>query len=201
MNEFELNLRLKQEMESLAPNRLEELLAACEQRAVEQSNTVPVTSRRAGRLQRLIAAAAAVFVIASGAFFGANSAHRSVVSLDVNPSVSITVNGFYKVKQVTVNNADAQALLKSEHIKGMSLEEAVETVAGKLLQAEYLTPNSNGVLVTVKDEGDRRAERLAQDVVQALNRATESAAFQPAVFVQQVDREDSGRDVLEQAVA
>ena len=29
MTEFELNLRLKQEMESLAPNRLEELLAAC----------------------------------------------------------------------------------------------------------------------------------------------------------------------------
>ena len=28
MTEFELNLRLKQEMESLAPNRLEELLAA-----------------------------------------------------------------------------------------------------------------------------------------------------------------------------
>ena len=45
MTEFELNLRLKQEMESLAPNRLEELLAACGEQTPVQPNIEPIRSK------------------------------------------------------------------------------------------------------------------------------------------------------------
>ena len=201
MNEFELNLRLKQELESLAPNRLEELLAACEERDVVQPNIVTPMRRRPGRITRLIAAAAAVLLITAGTFFGVKDAQRSVVMLDVNPSVSITVNGLNRVKSVSLNSAEARTILDAKRYSGMSLADAVESMAAEMVSSNYLSPTANGVLISVKDAGDRRAEKLGAVVSEAIAEVTETASFQPAVLVQKVDGQASGRGALTQAIA
>ena len=108
MTEFELNLRLKQEMESLAPNRLEELLAACGEQTPVQPNIVPMP-RKTRRLPRLVAAAAAAVLVLSGSFFGVKAAQRSVVTVDAGAEISMTVNGFNRVRSVTVEGLEADA--------------------------------------------------------------------------------------------
>lgn len=184
MNEFELNLRLKQELESLAPNRLEELLSACGEREPVQSNIVSVSSRRR-RMPRLIAAAAAL-VLLSGTFFGVKSAQRDVITMNVNPGVVFTVNGFDRVKAVSLND-DAAAILNAKDLEGMKLEKAVAAAAREFSVAEYLTDSSNGVLITVSDAGDRRAEKLG---AKALGAVAEGTAFEPAVLVQHLESDD-----------
>ena len=105
MTEFELNLRLKQEMETLAPNRLEELLAACGEQNPVQPNIVPMP-RKTRRLPRLVAAAAAAVLVLSGSFFGVKAAQRSVVTVDAGAEISMTVNGFNRVRSVTVEGVE-----------------------------------------------------------------------------------------------
>lgn len=184
MNEFELNLRLKQELESMAPNRLEDLLSACAERVPEQSNIVSVSPRRRV-MPRLIAAAAAL-VLLSGTFFGVKGAQRNVITMNVNPGVVFTVNGFDRVKAVSLND-DAAAILDAEDLEGQKLEKAVAAAAREFSAAEYLTGSSNGVLITVSDAGARRAEKLG---ARALGAVAEGTAFEPAVLVQHLESDD-----------
>ena len=67
MTEFELNLRLRQEMESLAPNRLEDLLASCGEQTPVQPNIEPMP-KKTHRITRFAAAAAAAPVSTAASF-------------------------------------------------------------------------------------------------------------------------------------
>ena len=181
MNEFELNLRLKQEMESMAPNRLEELLAACGDAPVKP-NIEPIASHRRFRASRFAAAAAAVVLLFAGSFFGLKGAQRSVVTMEVNPSISFTVSGFDRVRGVSLNNADAEALFDADALKGMSLEDAVESVSCVLLNQNILRADANGVLVSVSDVGASGALPPEKAMMQ-IAAITNTAAITPMIML------------------
>ena len=65
--------------------------------------------RRARRLPRLIAAAAAVVILASGVFYGVKDHQRSIVTVDAGAELAMTVNGFNRVKSVTVEGLETDA--------------------------------------------------------------------------------------------
>lgn len=196
MNDSELNLRLKQELESLAPNRLEDLLAVCGEQAPVQPNRKSALKARS-MLPRLIAAAAALVLLSSGLFYGLKDARRTVVTVDAGASVYMTVNGFDRVKRVSVYGLDAD----TGALRGMSLGEASEAVARDLLDAEKLSEAANGVLVTVRDADGRRADALGRSVAEGLARASETAHLEPAILLQHVKEKISGVAALAQSVA
>ena len=196
MTEFELNLRLKQEMESLAPNRLEELLAACGEQNPVQPNIVPMP-RKTRRLPRLVAAAAAAVLVLSGSFFGVKAAQRSVVTVDAGAEISMTVNGFNRVRSVTVEGVEVDPAA----YRGLKVDEAAEAFALNLVKNEALGSSANGVLVTVRDAGSRRTAALGGAVSEGLKRAAAYAQFEPAVLLQRVAGENSGVAALTKAVA
>ena len=199
MNEFELNLRLKQEMESLAPDRLEELLAACAARP-QQPNTQPAPAAvaPARRWPRLIAAAAALAIVVSGAFLSLKGAHRSVVTLENGASVTMTVSGFNRVKSVTLNES-AQSLLDSSELEGLALDDAARIVGERMVSSAQLHGDANGVLVAVR-EGDRRADAVSREAAEGLAEAARAASFEPAVLVLRLDEAETPREALAAAV-
>ena len=196
MTDFELNLRLRQEMESLAPNRLEELLAACGEQTPVQPNITPMP-RKTRRLPRLVAAAAAAVLVFSGSLFGVKAAQRSVVTVDAGPEISMTVNGFDRVRSVTVEGLETDA----EALKGMKVDDAVEAFTMQLLERDVLGSFANGVLVTVSDAGSRRTAALGEAVSEGLSRAAASEQFAPAVLLQRLTEEGDGVAALAKAVS
>ena len=195
MTEFELNLRLKQEMESLAPNRLEELLAACGEQNPVQPNIEPIRPRP-HRLTRLVAAAAAVVLVLSGSFFGVKAAQRSVVTVDAGAEISMTVNGFNRVRSVTVEGVETDA----EAYKGLKVDDAAEAFAIKMLEQHPEGSVSNGVLVSVSRANARRTAALGEAVSEGLRRAAAFVQIEPAILLQHVEGE-SGLSALTKAVA
>ena len=154
MNESQLNKRLREEVEQLAPNRLEELMAACEQPLAPRKDgrVIHFGQQRKKRRPRFLAVAAMLMVIIGlSAFFGAKGLDRSVLIFDINPSVSITVNGFDRVCEAHANNDDALRLLHVEDMKGKPLSAAVTELTEKLIRAGYLTSADNGILVSVQE--------------------------------------------------
>lgn len=212
MNESQLNKRLREEVEQLAPNRLEELLAACD---------TPPAPRKDGRVisfgqkpkrshwQRFVAVAAMlILIIGIGTFAGVREFSRSILTFDVNPSVSVMVNGFDRVCQVQINNEDAAVLLYDDDLKGMTLSDAVETLTEEFIQAGYITDASNGILVTVQDASDSRAAKLQQMVLSSVETAAENSSLHLAVLYQKVDDDQStigtlsaGKSALVQTLA
>ena len=196
MTEFELNLRLRQEMESLAPNRLEDLLASCGEQTPVQPNIEPMP-KKTHRITRFAAAAAAAVLVISGSFFGVKASQHSVVTVDAGAEISMTVNGFNRVRSVTVEGVEVDPAA----YRGLKVDEAVEAFAMSLVKSEALGGNANGVLVSVHDAGSRRTAALGSAVSEGLKRAASYAQFEPAVLLQRVAGENSGVAELTKAVA
>ena len=101
----------------------------------------------------LITAVVLVAVLACTAFVGCANADKkdgkTYVSVDINPSVNLVVDGEGKVESVEAANEDAQVMLYGEVIVGKTAEEAFELIANLAVECGYLTEENSGVNVTV----------------------------------------------------
>ena len=190
MNESQLNKRLREEVEQLAPNRLEDLLAACNTPPAPRKDgrVINLSHQRRNPWKRFVALAAMLLlIIGIGAFAGARGLSRTMLTFDVNPSVTVTVNGFNRVCSVQTNNADAALLLADNDLKGKPLSQAVESLTEEFIRAGYITDAANGILVTVQDASDNRAAQLQQMVLNSVETAADKSSLRLAVLYQQID--------------
>lgn len=83
-------------------------------------------------------AAAAVFVLLIGGIFGYRALDRSVctVIVDINPSVTLTVNRLGRVKAMDTGNADADALLADIDLAGARTQDALDTLTDARTDAD-----------------------------------------------------------------
>lgn len=114
--------------------------------------------------KRCALALSAVLSLSLLAACGENEKNRaaSYVGIDVNPSVSLVLDGNGKVISVLADNEDAQVLLYGETLTGLSAGEAAEKIAALSVELGYLNEDNKGVNITVEGkagdlEGDIRA--------------------------------------------
>lgn len=194
MKPEEIKTRLRDEMADLAPDRLEDLLAACDAQPQEhapQSAPMPVPRRPVWKPL----AAAAVFVLLLGGIFGYRALDQSVctVIVDINPSVTLTVNRLGRVKAVNTGNTDAAALLADTDLQGERTQDALGTLTDALADADYLTGADNTLLVTVEDASAARAQKLGKAVYDAAQASAQQRQFSAAVLCQQAADTDQVR--------
>lgn len=187
--------RLRQELSGIAPNRLDELLAAVDE--LHDADNSVIDFRQESRKRRygvktfLSAAAALLLVVGAAGVYGSFSASKYIVSVDVNPSVELTVNGFNTVKEVTLNNDDAKALIDAEALEGRSISKAMDALTEKLCGDGYLTKDCNGILVSVRNLKGEGSDALRAKIISSVEEATSRAGFNYAVLYQELDGEKS----------
>ena len=196
MKPEEIKTRLRDEMADLAPDRLEDLLAACDaqpQDTAPQPVPVPVPAPRRPVWKPL--AAAAVFVLLLGGIFGYRALDKNVctVTVDINPSVTLTVNRLGRVKAVDTGNADAAALLADVDLAGKRTQDALGTLTDALTDADYLTDADNTLLVTVEGASAAWAQKLGKAVYDAAQASAQQRQFSAAVLCQQAADTDQVR--------
>lgn len=155
MDNRELERRLKTAVSHAAPDVKGRVLAACEN---EKGRVLPMTqAKKRKRFLPLIAAAAAVAVVltcvAGFAIFsgGTGNTGTSIVMLDVNPSISLAVDGNELVTQVQALNKDAETVLGTMELTGVKLDVAVNALIGSMLQNGYLNDMQNSILISVQN--------------------------------------------------
>ena len=169
MTDQELEQRLADAINRAAPNDIEAVLSRC---APRQDNVIPLQQDRpAGgrkKWKRWIPAAAAaclaLAVVGGGAGYvhQLNSAVASVVCLDVNPSIQLTVNRNERVLSATPANADAEIILAGMDLTGAKVDAAMNAIVGSLLTNGYLDQLANSILITVEDDDAQRGAQLQQ---------------------------------------
>lgn len=196
MKPEEIKTRLRDEMADLAPDRLEDLLAACDAQPQEHApQPVPMPAPRRPVWKPL--AAAAVFVLLLGGIFGYRALDKNVctVIVDINPSVTLTVNRLGRVKAMDTGNADAAALLADVDLAGARTQDALGTLMDALADADYLTDADNTLLVTVEGASAARAQKLGRAVYDAAQASAQQRQFSAAVLCQQAaDAEQTRTD-------
>lgn len=124
---------------------------------------------------RLAGALAAILVLALGIFgyyiFCSDAA--AYVSIDVNPSLELTLNRTDKVIAATACNADGEALLHQIRVNGKPYDKAVSALLAEMERQGHI---SNGVLVTmtVQATGGAEEQRLCDALLQSVKKQTGS---------------------------
>ena len=193
MTDRELESRLAAALERTAPDDVEAVLARC---GAQTGAVVPLPGQGGGQSGKqkkrwvpLAVAACLVLAVAGG---GAGYVHlqnntvASVVSLDVNPSVELTVNRKETVLSATPANADAVAILDGMDLTGAKVDVAMNAIVGAMLTNGYVDELANSILITVEDDDAQRGARLQQELTAQAGAILESYQVNGAILSQTI---------------
>ena len=195
MTNQELERRLNRALSHATPDDLEGVLSRCETR---KGTVIPMTNNkieqpRSKKTWLSLAAAACLALVVAGGGFGyyrANHTVASIVSLDVNPCVELTVNGKEKVLSAAPKNADGAVILENLDLKDTKVDVAFHAVIGSLLQHGFIDELANSILITVEDNDTLRGEKLQQELAVQAEAVLNSAQVNGAILSQTLQHSD-----------
>lgn len=194
MTEKEMERSIRQAFEHATPSVFGSVLDACD----KQKGTVIIMkeNKRKNNWIPKIAGLAAALLLVAGAGFGwntyqANYAVASTVSLDVNPSIEITVNRKERVLEVTALNEDGRNIVAGMNFKGSDIDVTVNALIGSMVRNGYISDLSNSILVSVDSKDATGAKTLQKKLTDEVTSLLQTQAFNGAVISQTIDPDDA----------
>jgi len=193
MTNDQMERRLSAALDKTAPDDVDGVLSRC----TERKGTVVPMKKKNNRMKKwmqTVAACLAVLLLGGGGLL-VQQAHAvtSVVSLDVNPSIELRVNSREKVVSCQALNDEAAAVLEDmdggRDLKGVKADVAVNAIVGSLVRCGYLDSLSSAILISVEDKDQARAQRLQQELTDAVDGALAAGDSQAAVLSQTVQQD------------
>lgn len=112
------------------------------------------------------------------------AAANSIVILDVNPSISLTVDGDEKIVSAEGLNEDGRSVLSEMNLEGVDITVAVNAVMGSMLQKGYLSDLQNAILVSVENEDAEKSAALQERVSALIESAFQNGNLEGSVLSQ-----------------
>lgn len=197
LNQDQIELHLKSAVEALTPNVFDRLDLSTPQEApvswdTESQKRLIAWNRRVRRISLAAAACLCVLVMGGGTLHYQIQNRRidSVIGIDVNPSVELSVNRKNRVLAAEALNDDAQVLIEDMDLEGVDLNVAVHAVIGSMVTHGYLDDLDNAILVTVSNDSVKKANALRSSVVSDIEKTLEENQVQAVVYDQQVIEDD-----------
>ena len=144
---------------------------------------------RTRRIWMQLGAVAAALILVFGINLTyANFRVDSVVGIDVNPSLEISVNRNEKVLSVQALNEDAEIVLDGMDLKNVDLDVAVNAIIGSMLKNGYLDKANNAINICVENSDPQRSEALSRKLTEAVNSILSSNAVNGSVMTQTTEK-------------
>lgn len=192
-NRQQIEASLKSAVEGLTPHVLERLDLSAPQ--TMEGRDRPVFFIRHRIIGTLAAACLGMIVLAGGSYTYQNSRVDSIIGIDVNPSVELSVNRKNKVLDAKPLNEDADRIMADMELEGVDLNIAVNAVIGSMVTHGYLDDLDNAILVTVSNDSIKKATSLRSAVVGDIQSALEEKQVKAVVYDQQVIEEDEVKEL------
>lgn len=200
MRDEQLEKRIADAVNHAAPDILDRILSSYDEQkgnVISMSeivnNNTANTKKKRNRWAPLVAVAAALALCIS--VFGYNfwksgSAVDSVVMLDVNPSISLTINAREEVIRANALNEEAKVVLGDMDLTGTDLNVAVNAIIGSMLQNGYLSDLQNSILVSVENADAQRSAQLQTEISNAISSSFGVSGVSASVLSQTVTETD-----------
>lgn len=178
----DMEQKIRQAYEHATPNVLKSVLSDCQ----EQKGTVIVMTQKKKNWAIRVGAIAAALVLIAGLSYGlgiyrADHTVMSTISLDVNPSIELTVNRKERVLSATARNQDGEKILSGMELKGSHMDVAVNAILGSMVRNGYLTDVANSILVSVDGKS---AAQLQEKLTRQIGDLLSDSNFTGAVLGQ-----------------
>lgn len=181
---------LKSAMDTLTPDVLDKIDLTTHQDIHKERPKRLMTYRRMRTLALAAAACLCIVLFGGGIAKFQNSRVESIVGIDVNPSIELSVNRNNKVLSATPLNSDAVAILDQMDLKGVDLDIAMNAIIGSMVRNGYLDDLENAILVTVSNDDDKKAAALRQNVVGDIKKSLDEYKVNAVVYDQQASVTD-----------
>ena len=161
---------IREEVMKSKPDNIEGILRQCGKQEDIISVKRTGNTKKTGWLKTACCIAAALVILAVGAFAanGIISKPVTVISLDVNPSIELKLRGSGRGAQAKALNDDAQKLLEGMELEGTDKNTAVNAIIGSMVRAGYLNSLSNSVLVTVEGKNASGVEKEIMEIINGI---------------------------------
>lgn len=185
---------LQEAVQNLIPNNLFTRITAELDSKEEGAKMEKVLVRRIERkrsslglktVMQLVAACVALVLVVGGIFYyRGNLMVDSLVDLDVNPGIELLTNQKNRVLEAYATNGDGDKVLSGMDLHNVDLQVALNAIVGSMVQQGYMTKDTKGVLVTVQNKDQKKAETLRKLVVKEMEIALSTEDMNAAVFHQ-----------------
>ena len=191
MTDQELEQKLRTALEHAAPDDFQGVLSRISPKARTEQAPIPFEAAARKKKRRwapLAAAACLALVVAAGGggWYLQNNTVASVVSLDVNPSVTLNVNSKEKVLSAVPVNQDGGDILAGMDLTGVQLDVAMNAIVGALLTQGYVDELANSILITVEDDDAGRGARLQQELTDQADAILANTSVNGAILSQTI---------------
>lgn len=141
---------------------------------------------------QLVAACVALVLVVGGIFYyRGNLMVDSLVDLDVNPGIELLTNQKNRVLEAYATNGDGDKVLSGMDLHNVDLQVALNAIVGSMVQQGYMTKDTKGVLVTVQNKDQKKAETLRKLVVKEMEIALSTEDMNAAVFHQVISTQNN----------
>ena len=186
------------EVQRPAPNKAPEGTVE----AVQGKNHDPAPIYRMYRRMRTIAVAAAaclcIVIAGGGVSFVRNRQVDSVVGIDVNPSVRLSVNRKERILKAEPLNDDAEVILDDMDLTQVDLNIGVNALIGSMVRHGYLDDLDNAILVTVSNNDRNKAATVRREVVTEVASSLEEHRVSAVVYDQEMEETDEIRALADE---
>ena len=191
MTDQELEQKLRTALEHAAPNDFQGVLSRISPKTRTEQAPIPFEAAARKKKRRwapLAAAACLALVVAAGGggWYLQNNTVASVVSLDVNPSVTLNVNAKETVLSAVPVNEDGGDILAGMDLTGVQLDVAMNAIVGALLTQGYVDELANSILITVEDDDAGRGARLQQELTDQADAILANTSVNGAILSQTI---------------
>ena len=191
MTDQELEQKLRTALEHAAPDDFQGVLDRISPKTQTEQTPIPfeAAARKKKRRWAPLAAAACLALVAAaggGGWYLQNNTVASVVSLDVNPSVTLNVNSKEKVLSAVPVNEDGGDILAGMDLTGVQLDVAMNAIVGALLTQGYVDELANSILITVEDDDAGRGARLQQELTDQTDAILANTSVNGAILSQTI---------------
>ena len=201
MKQENIEKELQEAVQNLIPNDLFTRITAELDSKEEGAKMEKVLVRRIERkrtslgfktVMQLAAACVALVLIVGGIFYyRGNLMVDSLVDLDVNPGIELLTNQKNRVLKGYATNADGEKVLSGMDLQNVDLQVALNAIVGSMVQQGYMTKDTKGVLVTVQNKDQKKADNLRKLVVKEMEIALSTEDMNAAVFHQVISSQNN----------
>ena len=143
-------------------------------------------------VMQLVAACVALVLVVGGIFYyRGNLMVDSLVDLDVNPGIELLTNRKDRVLKGYATNSDGEKVLSGMDLQNVDLQVALNAIVGSMVQQGYMTKDTKGILVTVQNKDQKKADNLRRLVVEEMELALSSEDMNAAVLHQVISTQNS----------
>lgn len=144
------------------------------------------------------AAVAALLLIGGVAAYAQSNAVDSIVEIDVNPGIQLSINRKEKVLAAEAMDEEAKLVLGDMKLAGTDLDVAVNALIGSLLKNGYITDQQNSILISVEHDDEQRGKELENRLVSEVNSLLSASSIEAAILSQQLTEDQQAAQLVEE---